>query len=45
MTWYFLYGVLGEIDFTRIYYDVGLGVKSYPYDKKLIYSYKSKKYK
>ena len=45
MTWYFLYGVLGEIDFTRIYYDVGLGLKSYPYDKKLIYSYKSKKYK
>ena len=45
VTGYFLYAILGEIEFSRIYYDLGLGLQSYPDDKKLIYSYKSKKYK
>jgi len=38
--WYWLHAVLGEIEFTRIYYDLGFRIEPYPDDKKLIYSYK-----
>ena len=45
ITWYFLYAILGEIEFTRIYYDLGLRIVSYPDYKQLIYSYKRKRFK
>jgi len=45
ITGYFLYAVLGEIEFTRIYYDLGLRIVSYPDYKHLIYSYKRKRFK
>ena len=45
MTGYFLYAVLGELEFSRVYYDFGLRISSYPDYKKLIYSYKRKRFK
>jgi len=40
MTWYWLMLVLAEVEFTRIYYDMGYEVTHYPEDNKVIYSYK-----
>jgi len=40
ITWYWLHIVLAEIDFTRIYYDIGYRIIPYPDDNKLVYSYK-----
>ena len=45
ITGYFLYAILGELEFTRVYYDLGLRIEAYPDYKKLIYSYKRKKLK
>ena len=40
-----LFCVLGEIEFTRIYNDLGYNLKSYPNTKELIFSYKNNKFK
>jgi len=45
VTWYWLYVVLGEVEFTRIYYDLGYEVTHYPDDNKVVYSYKRGDYK
>ena len=45
ITWYWLHIILAEINFTRIYYDIGYRIISYPEDNKLIYSYKKGGYK
>jgi len=45
ITGYFLYAVLGEIEFSRVYYDFGLRIESYPDYKKLVFSYKRNKFK
>ena len=38
--WYWLHAILGEIDFTRVYYDVGYEIMGYPNQGNMIYSYK-----
>ena len=40
VTWYWLYVILGEVEFTRIYYDIGYEVTHYPDDNGVVYSYK-----
>ena len=45
ITGYFLYAILGELEFTRVYYELGKGIVAYPDYKKLIYSYKRNKFK
>ena len=45
VTWYWLYVVLGEVEFTRIYYDLGYEVTHYPEDSGVVYSYKTGEYK
>tara|TARA_R100000900_G_scaffold51043_2_gene40743 strand:+ start:427 stop:1329 length:903 start_codon:yes stop_codon:yes gene_type:complete len=41
ITWYTSAFVLGEIEFTRIYYDLGYKIKCYPYSPDLICQYKN----
>tara|TARA_R110000787_G_scaffold232070_1_gene339330 strand:- start:58 stop:1032 length:975 start_codon:yes stop_codon:yes gene_type:complete len=43
--WYWLYCVLGEVEFTRIYYDFGYKVTHFPDTKNLVYSYKIARFK
>lgn len=43
--WYWLYCVLGEVEFTRIYYDIGYKVTHFPDTENLIYSYKIDRFK
>ena len=45
ITGYFLYAILGELEFSRVYYDFGLRIEAFPDYKKLIYSYKRKGFK
>ena len=45
ITGYFLYAILGEIEFTRVYYDFGKRIEIFPQYKELIYSYKTKTFK
>ena len=45
ITGYFLYAILGEIEFSRVYYEFGKSIAAYPDSKKLIYSYKTNKFK
>ena len=45
ITWWWLYVILGEIEFTRIYYDMGYKLVAYPYTKNNLYSYKTNKLK
>tara|TARA_R110000824_G_scaffold401091_1_gene610641 strand:+ start:136 stop:1062 length:927 start_codon:yes stop_codon:yes gene_type:complete len=45
ITWYWLHVILAEVEFTRIYYDIGYRIISYPEDNKLVYSYKKGDYK
>jgi len=40
VTWYWLYVILGEVEFTRIYYDIGYEVTHYPDDMGVVFSYK-----
>tara|TARA_B110000977_G_scaffold173665_1_gene226998 strand:- start:3725 stop:4627 length:903 start_codon:yes stop_codon:yes gene_type:complete len=41
ITWYTSAFVLGEIEFTRIYYDLGYRIECYPHTPGLIYPYKN----
>lgn len=41
MTWYATGFALGEIEFTRIYYDLGYRIVCFPHDPNLIYQYKN----
>ena len=43
--WYWLYCVLGEVEFTRVYYDIGYKVTHFPDTENLIYSYKIGRFK
>ena len=45
VTWYWLYCVLGEVEFTRIYYDFGYKVTHFPDTHNLVYSYKIGRFK
>tara|TARA_R110002051_G_scaffold103182_3_gene174876 strand:- start:381 stop:1307 length:927 start_codon:yes stop_codon:yes gene_type:complete len=45
ITGYFLYAILGELEFTRVYCEFGKDIAAYPDYKKLIYSYKINKLK
>lgn len=45
ITWYWLHIILAEIDFTRVYYDIGYRIIPYPEQDNLIYSYKKGGYK
>ena len=45
MTWYWLMLILAEVEFTRIYYDIGYEVTHYPEDNRVVYSYKWGGYK
>jgi hypothetical protein len=38
--WYWLHAILSEIDFTRVYYDIGYEIMGYPNQGDMIYSYK-----
>ena len=41
ITWYTSAFVLGEIEFTRVYYDLGYRIECYPHSPGLIYQYKN----
>lgn len=45
MTWYWLMLILAEVEFTRVFYDVGYEVTHYPEDNRVVYSYKWGGYK
>lgn len=45
MTWYWLMLILAEVEFTRVFYDIGYEVTHYPEDNKVVYSYKWGSYK
>ena len=40
--WWTLFAILGEIEFTRIYIDLGYKIIQYPHPENLVYSYKKK---
>tara|TARA_R110002020_G_scaffold450346_2_gene663938 strand:+ start:503 stop:1351 length:849 start_codon:yes stop_codon:yes gene_type:complete len=45
LTWWWLHVILGEIEFTRVYYDMGYKIEAYPYTKRNLYSYKTNTFK
>ena len=41
-TWHWLHCILGELEFSRVYYDLGFRITAYPDKENLLYSYKIK---
>jgi hypothetical protein len=45
ITWWWLYVILGEVEFTSVYYDMGYNIQPYPSKNDTIYSYKINQFK
>ena len=45
ITWWWLYVILGEVEFTSVYYDMGYNIQPYPSKNNTIYSYKINQFK